>query len=124
MKRNLLILIQLAIVSSTISAIAAELTVHLDQPGANVSPTFYGVSFEDINRAGDGGFYAELVQNRSFEDNESLIAWTPFAYSNAVTSSGTIASFTLDKSSPLNSNNPTSVKITIAKPCGGRRQHF
>jgi alpha-L-arabinofuranosidase len=119
MKRNLLILI-LAVVGSTISAIAAELTVHLDQPGVIVSLTLYGAFFEDINRAGDGGLYAELVQNRSFEDNESLVAWTPFAYSNAAASSSALATFTLDKSSPLNSNNPTSLKITIPKPCNGR----
>lgn len=98
----------------------AELTIHLDKPGATVSRTLYGAFFEDINRAGDGGLYAELVQNRSFEDNESLIAWTPFAYSNAVTSSSAAATFVLDKSSPLNSNNPTSLKIAIAKPCNGR----
>ena len=60
------------------------------------------------------------MQNRSFEDNESLIAWTPFAYSNAVTSSRAIASFALGQSSPLNASNPTSLKITIAKPCNGR----
>jgi hypothetical protein len=54
--------------------VAGELTVHMDQPGATVSPTLYGLFFEDINRAGDGGLYAELVQNRSFEDNESLRA--------------------------------------------------
>ncbi len=120
MKRNLWILIQLAILGSTISAIAAELTVRVDQPGASVSPTLYGAFFEDINRAGDGGLYAEMVQNRSFEDNDDLIAWTPLVYSNAVTSSVAVASFGLDKSSPLNSKNPTSLKITIAKPCRGR----
>jgi len=44
----------------------------------------YGVFFEDINRAADGGLYAELVQNRSFEYDEAdnpaytpLTAWTP-----------------------------------------------
>lgn len=98
----------------------AELTVHMDKPGVAVSPTLYGAFFEDINRAGDGGLHAELVQNRAFEDNESLVAWTPFAYSNAVTSSSAVATFALDKSSPLNSNNPTSLKITIPKPCNGR----
>lgn len=28
----------------------------------------YGIFFEEINHAGDGGLYAELVQNRGFED--------------------------------------------------------
>ncbi len=37
--------------------------------GASVSPRLYGIFFEEINHAGDGGLYAELVQNRSFEDD-------------------------------------------------------
>ncbi|MGY4927545.1 alpha-L-arabinofuranosidase C-terminal domain-containing protein [Streptomyces sp. 900105755] len=51
--------------------------------GARIDKTMYGVFFEDINRAADGGLYAELIQNRSFEytadDNKSytpLTAWT------------------------------------------------
>jgi alpha-L-arabinofuranosidase len=51
--------------------------------GAKIDDTMYGVFFEDINRAADGGLYAELVQNRSFEystaDNGSytpLTSWT------------------------------------------------
>ncbi|MDP4278105.1 MAG: alpha-L-arabinofuranosidase C-terminal domain-containing protein, partial [Bacteroidota bacterium] len=37
---------------------------------ASVSPSMYGAFFEEINHAGDGGLYAELVQNRSFEETE------------------------------------------------------
>jgi alpha-N-arabinofuranosidase len=33
-----------------------------------VSPSLYGLFFEEINRAGDGGIYGELIRNRSFED--------------------------------------------------------
>ncbi|HEX9048891.1 MAG TPA: alpha-L-arabinofuranosidase C-terminal domain-containing protein [Verrucomicrobiae bacterium] len=95
-------------------AIAADLTVHLDQPGATVSPTLYGIFFEDINRAGDGGLYGELLQNRSFEDNASLIAWTP------VTNANDLATFELDRSLPLNASNPTSLKIQIKEAGGGR----
>ena len=29
----------------------------------------YGIFFEEINHAGDGGLYAELIQNRGFEDS-------------------------------------------------------
>lgn len=42
-------------------------TVQTKQLGAAVQPTMYGVFFEDINYAADGGLYAELVKNRSFE---------------------------------------------------------
>ena len=42
----------------------------MDQKGAAVPDSMYGVFFEEINHAGDGGLYAELVQNRSFEEKE------------------------------------------------------
>ncbi|MGC8823396.1 MAG: alpha-L-arabinofuranosidase C-terminal domain-containing protein [Bacteroidales bacterium] len=38
------------------------------KPGATISPHMYGIFFEDINFAGDGGLYADMVRNRSFED--------------------------------------------------------
>lgn len=50
----------------------AQVTVDLDaaQKGKAVSPTLYGIFYEDINHAADGGIYAELVRNRSFEDSD------------------------------------------------------
>lgn len=42
--------------------------VNLSRPGHAVSPTLYGIFFEDINHAADGGLYAELIRNRSFEE--------------------------------------------------------
>ncbi|MDB5144612.1 MAG: alpha-L-arabinofuranosidase [Mucilaginibacter sp.] len=41
-----------------------------------IPSTMYGIFFEDINMAADGGVYAELVKNRSFEFNMPLAAWT------------------------------------------------
>jgi hypothetical protein len=41
-------------------------TVQADRP-KNISPDLFGIFFEDINYAADGGLYAELIQNRSFE---------------------------------------------------------
>jgi alpha-N-arabinofuranosidase len=46
---------------------------------AHVQPTMYGIFFEDINMAADGGVYAELVKNRSFEFGSSLAGWTEHA---------------------------------------------
>lgn len=43
------------------------LTVHGDKDVIDVSSLLYGLFYEDINNAADGGIYAELVQNRSFE---------------------------------------------------------
>ena len=52
---------------------SAQVKVNVDAAhmGATVSPRLYGIFFEEINHAGDGGLYAELVQNRSFEDDNS-----------------------------------------------------
>lgn len=47
-----------------------ELVINLQEKGAEVAPSMYGVFFEEINHAGDGGLYAELVNNRSFEELE------------------------------------------------------
>ena len=43
---------------------AVQLVVRADRPGAKISPTMYGIFFEDINFGADGGLYAELVKNR------------------------------------------------------------
>ena len=48
----------------------AQVTIDIDaqQRGPKVSPMLYGIFYEDINHAADGGLYAELIRNRSFED--------------------------------------------------------
>jgi len=42
---------------------------------AEIAPTMYGIFFEDINFAADGGLYAELIKNRSFEFDNPLMGW-------------------------------------------------
>ena len=71
------------------------ITVDPSTRGATIDKTMYGVFFEDINRAADGGLYAELVQNRSFEystdDNKSytpLTAWTVAGQAQVVDDAG------------------------------------
>ncbi|OYD06846.1 alpha-N-arabinofuranosidase [Paludifilum halophilum] len=71
-------------------AIDYSLTVDSNRRGPAIDNTMYGVFFEDINRAADGGLYAELIQNRSFEydpvDNPAykpLTAWTETATGGA-----------------------------------------
>jgi hypothetical protein len=46
---------------------ATSVTVNTRQSGKAISPNLVGVFFEDLNYAADGGLYAELIQNRSFE---------------------------------------------------------
>jgi alpha-N-arabinofuranosidase len=50
-------------------------TLDLSRTGPPISPTMYGVFFEDINFAADGGLYPERVKNRSFEFTEPLTGW-------------------------------------------------
>lgn len=52
-----------------------KLTVVADKPIASVAPTMWGVFFEDINFGADGGLYAELVKNRSFEFPTAIMGW-------------------------------------------------
>ncbi|MGI4737540.1 MAG: alpha-L-arabinofuranosidase C-terminal domain-containing protein [Janthinobacterium lividum] len=53
----------------------ATLTVQVNKPGAAVNKNMYGLFFEDINFAADGGLYPELVKNKSFETDARLIGW-------------------------------------------------
>ena len=52
--------------------------VNTKKLGAPVQPTMYGLFFEDINYAADGGLYGELVKNRSFEFPDHLMGWEAF----------------------------------------------
>ena len=61
----------------TLSAQTNEMKIRVNKPGAEIQPTMYGIFIEDINFAADGGLYAELVKNRSFEfPNNRLQGWT------------------------------------------------
>lgn len=55
-----------------------ELVIQTKKLGAEIQPTMYGLFFEDINYAADGGLYAELVKNRSFEFPQHLIGWNTY----------------------------------------------
>ena len=65
----------------------AVITVQADQPGAVVSSNLFGIFFEEINFAGEGGLYAEMVQNRGFHsDWEGEPPWDLIRRGNAVAS--------------------------------------
>lgn len=76
MKRILLSLLALS-AAGVISAQVNEMKVDLGRTVAGIQPTMYGIFIEDINFAADGGLYAELVKNRSFEfPNNRLQGWS------------------------------------------------
>ena len=87
---------------------AGVIKIDTANPGAKISPLLYGIFFEEINRAGEGGIYAEMIQNRSFEDNMSFpIAW----FSEK-------ADISLDRTTTIHADNPTSLKVVAQ--AGGR----
>jgi len=88
----------------------ATLRVNVDAPGTPISPLLYGIFFEEINHAGDGGLYAELVRNRSFEDAETPEGWL------LVTDGGAEGTLSLDTTQPLNEKNPHSLRLEITPP--------
>ncbi len=70
----------LAVCCCTVGAVASasaqpRITIEADQPGAKIAPTMWGIFFEDINFGADGGLYAELVKNRSFEFPNCIMGW-------------------------------------------------
>jgi hypothetical protein len=67
----------LAALTSISASAQHQFTVNT-KPGAPVQSTMYGIFFEDINFGADGGLYAEMVENRSFEFPERLMGWNVF----------------------------------------------
>ena len=67
-----------AVVCATTFSLSAQTIMNIDgsRRGPKISDYQYGLFLEEINHAGEGGLYAELVKNRSFE--QGLDAWTSF----------------------------------------------
>ncbi|GIP16183.1 hypothetical protein J40TS1_18250 [Paenibacillus montaniterrae] len=86
-------------------AVAYEINVDA-QPQHEISPTLYGLFYEDINYAADGGLYGELVHNRSFEFNIPLYGWKLEQFGGG---EGSIRAST---EKPLNDKNHKYVEVT------------
>lgn len=91
------------------------LVVNLDTMGPQVSPILYGVFFEDINHSVDGGLYAELVRNRSFEHPNQLEGWL------IEPDNSTLITATVETANPLNENNPHYLKLITQRAESGIR---
>lgn len=62
--------------SQVVYSADATISVDVSKPGIQISPTLWGLFFEEINFAGDGGIYAELVRQRDFEGKLPLESWS------------------------------------------------
>ncbi len=138
-----------AVVMASTSAFAekpsATVTVEADKIGAPIPASLYGIFFEEINHAGDGGLYAELIQNRSFDETLPIegctlklgkcIAPSSPCYSSGKTknwsaswqfssphpawtfekSDTAIASTSIQSADPLHANNPTYLRLSVER---------
>lgn len=82
-----------------------SITIQIDRPGAAIPATLFGVFFEDINFAADGGIYPERIKNRSFEFSEPLMGW------KKVEANGARGSLEVRAEDPLNANSPHYLRL-------------
>ncbi len=106
----------LSVCALTTAALAETVTVSVDARAAGrpISPDLLGIFFEDINYAADGGLYAELVQNRSFEYSPlEQPTWTPLTGWELIARGGAKLKWEVDNSEPLHPNNPQCVILKV-----------
>lgn len=94
----------------------------LNKKGAEISPELIGLFIEDINFAGDGGIYAELIENRSFEAKEAfgtpgyyyavddnMYAWSGYS------ESGNLPRLQIISGVPVSVKNPHYLRVTTSE---------
>src|SRR5688572_22290490 len=88
---------------------APSVVVDINGSGVTVAPTIHGLFFEDINYGADGGLYAELVQNRSFEHRETLYSWSENK------PGGAQGQISIQSETPLNEHNRNFLRLEVAQ---------
>lgn len=91
---------------------AADIVVNASKETAAISSTMWGIFFEDINMSADGGVYAEMLKNRSFEFNLPLMGWDEIKKD-----SGEGNTLIINRGNE-NPNNPRFARITIQSDKG------
>ncbi len=117
MRRATLLLLALTLALLPVTAVAATLTADAASTTVQMSDTLYGLFFEDINHGADGGLYAELLNNRSFEYEDILNPrdvdhYNGWGFNLAFGAKGKA---TLLSDAPLNENNPHYMRVTCEK---------
>lgn len=105
---------------STAQESEIKLNINLDQPAKSISPDLMGVFFEDLNYAADGGIYAELIQNRSFEYSPVYQPeWHPLKFWELVKLGDGDGNITVANMRPIHVNNPHYAILTVIEPGEG-----
>ena len=99
-------------------ALAQKVTVDLSSTGPELSPYMYGIFYEDINYAADGGLNSELVQNASFEyfqfytsNSPEPVNFHPLYAWETISEEGGEGMVYVSGTQPLNENNPKNLEI-------------
>ncbi|PTY07100.1 alpha-N-arabinofuranosidase [Opitutaceae bacterium EW11] len=113
------ILLPAAFAAETESA-RSTLTVQAASAGTPISGDLFGVFFEDLNYAADGGLYGELIQNRSFEYSATeQNDWGPFFSWTVERRGGGDGGINIKTARPLHPNNPHYVALSVKTPGQG-----
>ena len=91
----------------------AKISVTVDQPGHRISPTLWGIFFEDINLSADGGIYPEMVRNLSFEDADNPENWKFAAVGDGRSEASVITADVHGQPVPLNAFNRKSLRVKV-----------
>jgi alpha-N-arabinofuranosidase len=95
---------------------AVVISVDAAHTGATISPSMFGVFFEDINFGADGGLYPELVKNRSFEFQEPLTGWHEIMNFSGKGLERPKGELLIREEAPLNPSNPHYLKVRAYEP--------
>jgi alpha-L-arabinofuranosidase len=105
MKKASFLALTLAFIPGWTISNAATIEIQADRPGAKINPAMWGIFFEDINFGADGGLYAELVKNRSFEFPDPLMGWIKISPSLAH------GELSVRDDAPFDASNPHYVRV-------------
>lgn len=106
--------------SPSLLAQQTMLTIQASEDGKPISTNLIGIFFEDLNYAADGGLYAELIQNRSFEYSPvEQYSWTPLSFWELQRRGGGDGSVSVSSMRPLHANNPHYAILTVRTPGEG-----
>ena len=99
---------------------ATVIAIDLNQPGKAISADLFGIFFEDINYAADGGLYAELIQNRSFEYQATeQSTWNSLTMWELVTRGDGKGAFIAEAADPVHPDNPHYAVLHVSQPGAG-----
>lgn len=120
LRRTSLIAAVGSLLLSCLHAQSTTITVQAGAAGKPISPDLVGIFFEDLSHAADGGLYAELIQNRSFDYSAAdRPEWTPLTAWQLVQHGGGQGSVAVETAKPLNAVNPSYAVLTVENPGGG-----